>query len=162
MRGRTNCRIRIALGVMLAIGLAACASASWAQDRGACITANVPEAFTLPDGSVHDAGRLTVCIHQALNPVVGLHRVRVDGDGDTLAMSHRSRAKEYTDIRPVLLFRHVPGTPLDLVGYVVPFNGMSWSYTLQRSDRNGFADPTTFRVARATGELVTLLASNGN
>jgi len=63
------------LGILLAFGLLVCASAAWGQD--ACVTAAVPSAFTLPDKSVHAAGRLTVCTSRALTPVVGLPRACV-------------------------------------------------------------------------------------
>ena len=148
-------------GVMMAFGLAASASASLAQDRGACVAAYVSEAFTLPDGSLHPAGRVTLCTVQAFTPVVGLHRVWAEGGRASLVMSRRGRP-ETTAERPVLLFWRAPGEPLDLVGYVVTIGRASWSYALQRPNRNGLANPSLAGAPPAKGDLVTLLAFNTN
>jgi hypothetical protein len=160
MRGHRNCKNRIPLAVMLAFGFGAFATAAWAQDSGTCVSANVPETFTLPDGSVHAAGRITLCTHQVMNPSVGLHRVWVDGDGASLVMSRRSRPNEFDGDRAVLLFRRVPGEPLNLVGYVVPFGHKAWSYTLRHTNGNGFDESAALAAARSSGEIVTLVASN--
>jgi hypothetical protein len=145
---------------MLIIGFAACATAALAQDNGACVTATVPEAFTLPDGSAHAAGRITLCTHEVMNPSVGLHRIWVDGDGSSLVMSRRTRPNEFEGERAVVLFRRVPGEPLNLVGYVVPFGHKAWSYTLRHTNGNGFDESTALAAARSSGEIVTLVASN--
>ena len=133
MRGRRHRNSPVRLFVILAVGLACWASESRAQDRGACITAKVPEAFTLPDGNEHAAGRLTLCAVQAFTPVAELHRVSVDGTGVGLAMSRRTVPEAYTDSRPMLLFRRAPDGVLALVGYVVPEGKKAWSYTMNRS-----------------------------
>jgi len=162
MQGRRDRGTPTLLGAVLVVGLAACASATWAQDRGSCVTSIVPEAFTLPDGSLHAAGRLTLCTVLALNPVVGLHRMWSDGDGASLVMSRRARAEATADSRPVLLFRCAPGEPLDLIGYVLPDGRKSWSYALRRSDLSGFAVPATAGAARSSGDLAAPLAFDGN
>lgn len=161
MREQCIRRIPTPLGAMLVIGLAACASAAWAQDRGACVTANVPEVFALPDGTVHPAGRITLCTEQALNPVTGLHRLQLADGACSLAMSRRSRAEATGDTQPVILFRRTPGEPLELVGFVLPYDHKSWSYALQRSNPTGFSHPPMFVGERPEGELVALLAAGG-
>jgi len=158
MRDRRERNFPVRFVATLVIGLAACASTSWAQDGGACVTANVPEAFTLPDGSEHAAGRLTLCALQAFTPVVGLHSVRVDGTGASLAMSRRAVPEQYADARSEILFRRAPDGALDLVGYVVPFGDRSWSYTMKRSDRNGFSEPKSLATTGAAGRTVTVEA----
>lgn len=110
MQGRRDRGTPTLLGVVMAVGLAACATASWAQSGGPCVTSNVPEAFTLPDGSFHPAGRLTLCTLQEFTPVVGLHRVWVDGDGASFVMSRMTRAEVAPDSPPVLVFRRVDGS----------------------------------------------------
>jgi len=159
MRGHGFSR-RSFLGAAIFIGLAACATTALAQDTGACISATVPEAFTLPDGSLHAAGRITLCTHQVLNPSVGLHRVWVDGDGASLVMSKRSRPNEFDGDHAAVLFRRVPGEPLNLVGYVVPYGHKAWSYTLRHTNGSGFAETEAISQSRPVGEMVTLLASN--
>ena len=162
MRRHHRINLTFPLHVTLAIVLAACASAAMAQDRGRCITANVPEAFTLPDGSLHAAGRITLCTHLVLNPVTGLHRIWADGDGASLAMSRRFQPKEFKDSRSSLLFRRAPSGTLDLVGYVVPFNHKTWSYALQHTGANGAAEQSPLAATQAKGELVTLLATQSS
>jgi hypothetical protein len=131
---------------LIALVFAACAPIAFAQERGACVSSNVPEAFTLPDGSMHAAGRLTLCTVQAFSPVVGLHRMWPEGGGASLVMSRRARAETKPDSRPVLLFNCAPGEPLDLVGYVLSDGRRSWSYSLRHSNPSGFAKPAASRV----------------
>jgi hypothetical protein len=161
MRTDSNRIISTPVAAMLVIGLASFASASWAHDQKVCVTTAVPEAFTLPDGSVHAAGKLTLCTHSLLNPVTGLHRVSAEGDGAILVMSRRSVAREYSDDRPALLFVRAPGTPLDLVGYVVPFDSKTWKYTLKSPNGIRSAQSAAIHAPPPAGELVMLLASNG-
>lgn len=59
MRTNSNRSIPTPVAAMLVIGLASFASASWAHDQKVCVTATVPEAFTLPDGSTHASRRRT-------------------------------------------------------------------------------------------------------
>jgi hypothetical protein len=159
MRGRHDRNFPYRLAVILAVGLAACASAAWSQDRGACVTANVPEAFTLPDGSEHPAGRLTLCSLEAFTPAVELHSVSVDGRGARLAMSRRAAPEDYAGTRPTFLFRRGPDGALDLVGYVVPFGDKSWSYTMRRSVGNGFGEPGSLATTRDAAPTIALEAA---
>jgi hypothetical protein len=122
----------------------------------------VPEAFTLPDGSVHAAGRLTLCAVQAFTPAVGLHRAWTDGDGASFLMSRVSRAEAKADSRSMLVFRRVPGSRLEFVGYVWPEFPMSWSYALQRSDPTALAGTETFGAVRSLEELDATPSSNDN
>jgi hypothetical protein len=142
--GCRNRRAPPSVGVILAIGVAFCVSTCWAQGHGICVTANVPEAFTLPDGTVHAAGRLVLCSFKTFSPVVGLHRVWTDGEGASLVRIRRTRSAETAESRPVLLFQRASGALLDLVGYVLPDGGKSWSYALERSERLAVTGPEIF------------------
>ena len=144
MSGRRTLSVPPALGVMLAIGLVFFTSTAWAQRHGICVSANVPEAFTLPDGTVHSAGRLVLCSFKTFSPVVGLHRVWTDGEGASLVRIRRTPSAETAESRPVVFFQRAPGTLLDLVGYVLPDGGKSWSYALERSERIAVAGPEVF------------------
>jgi hypothetical protein len=162
MKGRCDFGPSTPLRVVLAVVLAACASVAWASGRRACVTSLVPEEFTLPDGSVHAAGRLTVCAVKALNPVVELQRVSVDGGGGGgLIASRRARAEATGDSRAVLLFLRVPGNPLDFVGYVFPDGRASWSYTLRLPNGTAYASSGTPGAARSTGKPDTLPSPDG-
>ena len=160
MRGLRSPRTAARLALMVAVGLMACASVARAQDRGACVTAKVPEAFRLPDGSEHAAGRLTLCALQAFTPVIELHSVRVDGLGASLAMSRRAVPEEYADTRSAFLFRRSRDGALDLVGYVVPLGGKAWSYTMKRSNRESFGGLGSLAGRRDEGSVVTLEAES--
>ena len=62
----------------------------------------------------------------------------------------------------VLFFRTAPGAPLDLVGYVVPFDRKTWKYTLKSPDEIERFMSASLVEPAPTGEFVTLLACNGN
>lgn len=160
MREQRNRRIGTLACALVFVGSAALTTSALAQDRGACVTVAVPEAFTLPDGSLHAAGRIALCTHEVLNPSAGLHRIRVDGEGTTLVISRRAHPKEFNGGRPVVLFRRVPGQPLDLVGYVVPFEGRSWSYTMKHASVGPTAEVSTLAKTDPSSEIVTLMAAN--
>ena len=93
---------------LLAAGLIAIPSALFAQERGTCVTAAVPGAFTLPDGRLHAAGRLTLCLDRAFTPSVGLHRVALEGGTLVLVRSRRSRAEMDSGHDAVVLFHRRP------------------------------------------------------
>jgi hypothetical protein len=116
--------------LVISLGLFSLVSVAGAQEKGTCVIARVPEAYVLPDRSVHDAGRLTLCLDRTLSPVAGLHRVAVEGHTLGLARSRRVEAAESRDITdPLVLFRRHAGR-LELVGYVVRVDRKVWSYAL--------------------------------
>jgi hypothetical protein len=120
-------------------------SAIRAQELDTCVAARVPEAYVLPDGSVHEPGKLSLCLAKNLSPVTGLHRVAVEGHTLGLARSHRSLAESRDVKEPLVLFRRRDGR-LELIGYVVQVDRKTWSYSL--------ADP---EPQPARGELVAVL-----
>jgi len=163
MRTRhTRIRSTFAPSMLVFAGLVASGSAASAGDHGVCVTASVPEAFTLPDGQLHAAGKLTLCMDREFNPVVALHRMSADGDGTTLVMSRRSPAGEFAESRPVLLFRRAHGAALDLVGYVVPFDHTAWKYTLKNPDGISRFQPKARAAAPTGDDQASLMASNRN
>jgi hypothetical protein len=118
--------------LVLALALGFTASEARAQGRSDCVTSDVHEAFTLPDGSTHPAGRLTLCTVLSLNPVTGVHRVWIDGHGASFVLTRRVLAEAGPDTEPAFLFRRVPGAPLDLIGFVVSDGHRTWTYSLRR------------------------------
>jgi hypothetical protein len=148
MQGPRIRKLPSLLGVALAVGLAACASAALAQESGVCITATVPEAFTLPDGTVHGPGQFKLCTVQAFTPAIGVDHVWVRGEGADFEMSRMVATEARGDSVSVVLFRRVPGSPLEFAGCVLPTGGKSWSYTLGRSDRTGTAGRESFGPVR--------------
>jgi hypothetical protein len=84
----------------------------------------------------------------------------VDGTGIRLAMSRRTVPEAYVDTRSSVLFRRAPDGVLDLVGYVVPLGGKSWSYMMNRSAGKGFRDPKSIAATRAALHTVTIEQSS--
>ena len=131
--------------LVVTLGIFTFLGAIRAQELDTCVTARVPEAYTLPDGSIHEPGRLSLCLAENLSPVTGLHRVAVEGHTLGLARSHRSLAESRDVTDPLVLFRRRDGR-LELIGYVVRIDRKTWSYSL--------ADP---EPQPARGELVAVL-----
>jgi hypothetical protein len=119
-------------GFILLAALVAGVPASNAGAREACVTAQVPEAFTLPDGTSHPAGRITLCAVMAMSPATGVHRLWLDGEGASLVLSHRTIAETPPDSSPSLLFKRDARGVLDFVGFVVPDGRRAWTYALRR------------------------------
>jgi hypothetical protein len=61
-------------GVLLAVGTAG------AGQSGRCYTAEVTATIALPDGSLHDPGRLKFCVTRMHTPVEAMHHTSVDGE----------------------------------------------------------------------------------
>ena len=131
--------------LMITLGTLTFLTAVGAQELDACVTARVPEAYVLPDGSEHEAGKLSLCLSETLSPVTGLHRMSVEGHTLGLARSRRSLAESRDVTDPLVLFRRRGGR-LELVGYVVRIDRKTWSYAL--------ADP---EPEPAPGDLVAVL-----
>ena len=58
---------------------------------GRCVVADVPAPVVLPDGSVHPAGPLRLCLERNLNPVAELHQISVGGGPQGLFVGQRHR-----------------------------------------------------------------------
>jgi hypothetical protein len=103
--------------------------AAWAVVPAHCIALDVPAPFVLPDGSIHPAGELRVCLSRNFNPVSGLHRIYIDGIPTGFLLSHIANAEIPKDATPSALFYGESGR-LRLVGYTVAANGKVFSYLL--------------------------------
>jgi hypothetical protein len=120
------------LGVVVALG----PSTAWAEEVGRCARAELPWAVTLPDGSTHDAGSLTLCLQQLWTPVSGLHEIRVNGHATGLFMSRLGRAEGPIEKTPVMVFAHpITSDEYRLVGYAWPDGDVMRTYTLRRSGK---------------------------
>jgi hypothetical protein len=141
---------------ILALGLLAVPTVLLAQEQGACVTANVPGVFALPDGGARAAGRLTLCLDRTFTPAVGLHRVVADGTTAGLIRSRRSRAEMPARHDPVVLFQRRNDGVLELVGYAVPVGRTTWSYAFVRPQPAAHPGSATPEVPE--GDLVAVLA----
>jgi hypothetical protein len=94
-----------------------------AQAAGTCTTATIDEPFRLPDGLLHDGGKLTLCHDRNRSPVAALHEVRVDGMGVGLFVSRSDTGEALFGgghDRPYMMFRRIDGGELVLVGVATP------------------------------------------
>ena len=97
-----------------------CAGAAGAEGSGRCVTAIVPWAFELPDGSVYPAGPLTLCLSRVYDPVTGLHELRVERRPVGLFMSRFGEGEATSEAIPVVVFEARGGEPHKLAGYAWP------------------------------------------
>ena len=92
--------------------------AAWAQGR--CVTAEIPATFVLPDGSVHDAGKLKLCVERVHSPVAVLHRIYVEDAAVALFQSRTGQGESVSKGRPFVLFHRNALDQLELIGYARP------------------------------------------
>ena len=107
---------------------------------GDCASAEIGESFVLPDGSVHEAGMLTLCFRQDYSPVSTLHTTYVDQMPVGMFSSTRTEAaalenEPNDDETPndyFMLFDRRPGSPLRLAGYGLSTSGAVETFILDR------------------------------
>ena len=100
----------------LALCLVAAQGAAGAA-KGVCVSAEIDEAFRLPDGSDYPAGRLTLCHHSDYSPVASFHRTKVDGMTVSMHLSRLGESEMGDSGSPFMMFsREADGTLL-LLGY---------------------------------------------
>ncbi len=95
-----------------------------------CVRVAVPEPVELPDGTIHPAGNLSLCIGQALSPVTALQRVSVGGMPVGILLSRRGTSEGKATAEPSVLFRRLAGR-LHLVGYAAPAGATNQTYLLR-------------------------------
>jgi hypothetical protein len=106
---------------LIALGLLVLPGSAAAGQRGVCTSADVAETFLLPDGTMHEAGRITLCTEREYSPVRWLHAAYVDRMPVAMLIS-RSGSSEGrgTDLRPFFVFDRDAQGLLHLAGYAVP------------------------------------------
>ncbi len=117
--------ILAALTVVTTVVLAAPGSVAAAS----CISAAVPGAFVLPDGSRHAAGQLTLCEGPRYSPANHLHVMSVDGRALGMTTS-RVASSEVESDDPSMLFARRPDGRLQLIGHIVPQRGRTVVHAL--------------------------------
>ncbi len=128
---RRDRRLAVRFGVVLAVLVAVTlATPAWAKARGHCATAHVPWPLVLPDGSTHPPGPLKVCVQDFVNPVTGLHEIRVDSMRHGLFHSRAGMSEGKNSDHPILVFHRKPSGEHLLVGYAWPGRDRMHTYTL--------------------------------
>jgi len=134
MNTHTQTVVTIGLVLLIVAALSAGAPAR-AGSRGHCTTAILEEPFQTPDGSLHAAGKVTLCESGIFSPVASLHSIFVNGLPVAMSLSRRGQAEDGTDQGAfVMLTRDVAGL-LHLAGYARPSGGRLVTYELQTSPR---------------------------
>lgn len=108
---------RLAACVAAALLLAGSAAA---QERGRCVTVDVPAEYVTPDRVTHDPGSLKLCIERVYSPVSILHKVYVDGHAVGLLQGRTGRSEGPAVAEPYVQFRWNGRGQLLLVGYAWP------------------------------------------
>lgn len=105
----------------LAFAAVLLAPAAWSGGSGRCIITSVPDPLVLPDGSVHPAGQLRICLTQEFSPVAGLHETWLNGQpvGRFVSRTGQAEAGDGTET-PFVVFRRTRGGELVLEGWADP------------------------------------------
>ena len=138
MSARWPRRLALSLGLLLAFGT------GWASPSGTCLTVEIAGPIELPDGSIHSARSLTLCMTRVFSPVARLHLVFLDGLPFGLLMSRLGVSEGPGPKEPMVMFRREAAGPLRLVGYAWPRGNRSQTFLLQTpKPRKPATDPAT-------------------
>lgn len=130
-------RLASSLGLILAFGT------GWASPSGNCLSVEVAGPIELPDGSIHSATSLTLCVTRVFSPIATLHRVSLDGLPVGLVMSRMGMSEGPGSPEPMVMFRRDANGLLRLVGYAWPRGDRSQTFLLQMPKRRKPAESAT-------------------
>jgi hypothetical protein len=133
-----------------------------AGELGRCISADVPDAVVLPDGSTHAAGSLQVCLTSKESPVRGRHATSIDGKAVAAFQSELGMAE--ADALPgvaYFVFQRNDRTELVLLGYAANVSGKWRTYRLADDQASLVAFDALPLKAEAENEAVLLAAIGG-
>ena len=137
----------------MSAGMLAGPGVSLAQSTGDCLRVEVSSSIVLPDGSVHPAGTLELCLSRAYSPVAGLHATSVNGVPVGLLLSRRRTSEGPAREEPYVLFQRTPEGRLELLGYSWP-DGKAMNTYLMRSKPREIKEPS-----QAQNQVIALVAS---
>jgi hypothetical protein len=109
---------RVVFGVMTAAALILCATPARA-DKG-CIAARVDDQVVLPDGSLHEAGVVTICPETRLSPSVRLCSIAVNGRTAGIWMNRVSEGGRFVADGGTVALRRLANGHLALADYYWP------------------------------------------
>ena len=117
------------------------AGAAHAQETGLCIRAEAPSPLVLPDGSIHTAGSIRICLTNKINPVRGWHTIDINGARVQFANSRIDRKDTGTqDVQPFLEFGRGPGGEWYLGRYTISRGTRVTSYWFALPNGQSFQD----------------------
>jgi len=111
-------------------------SPAWSQPGGNCVSAEIPWQMEMPDGSIHDPGKVSLCYVREYNPVSGLHSLQVDGMPLGMIQSTMARSEEQASIHPILVLKSDGQGHVRLVAYAWPTEQSMEVYWLHRPGQN--------------------------
>jgi hypothetical protein len=106
--------------VLGVITLSLAAMAAYAQEQGSCVSAEIPYAIVLPDGTAQDSGDLRICFNRRLTPVTVVNTVSVNGIPKGFFLSRTDKAEGPSLPHPVIAFRRDGAGALQLAGFASP------------------------------------------
>ena len=156
-------RLPIVAVIVLAT-LALVAAGPVRAGQGRCVTAHVAEPITLPDGSEHAAGRLTLCASRNFTPVTTLHNSYVNGMPVGMWLARRGVAEGEPAQGAYMMFQRDSGGSLHLYGYASPSGGRIVTHLLAGAV-GGRRGPKSGRVAEGgsgAGTASVMLAATAH
>jgi len=111
-----------------------------AQERGRCLTVNVPAEFVTPDRVTHGPGTLKLCVARIHSPVSVLHKLYIDGHMVGMHQSRAGRSEGPASNAPYVQFHWNGRGQLLLVGYAWPDGDRMRTHILACGDP---LDPST-------------------
>jgi len=96
-----------------------------------CLSVRLKAPIMLPDGTIHDASRLTLCTSRDLSPVTRLHVISLNGKAVGLVRSRMGVSEGPARTTPMVMFRRLESGVLDLVGYAVPDGARDRTFVIQ-------------------------------
>jgi hypothetical protein len=139
---RARSLILLALGVAVVFGL----SPAMGQERGRCATTELPGHLILPDGKIHEAGKIKICFEGWLWPGTGRHAIHVNGQfwGYLMSRSGRTESEEQLAETPLLVFTtRSDFDHVRLIGYAWPTRDGMQTHVLHQPGKKpskAFAD----------------------
>ena len=117
---RNRSRARMGLVASVIVATAFVSGLASAQERGRCLTVNVPAEFVTPDRVTHGPGTLKLCVARVHSPVSVLHKLYIDGHMVGMLQSRTGRSEGPVESDPYVQFQWNGRGQLLLVGYAWP------------------------------------------
>lgn len=120
--------------LLFVITLLVTSGLGWAG-QGRCVRADIPGVFVLPDGSVHDAGALKLCLERTHSPVAAHHRIYVEGHAVQMVQSRIGYGVGPSGDQPFVVFHRTALNQLELIGYARRDSGDATTHILVDRDQ---------------------------
>jgi hypothetical protein len=114
----------------------------------------------LPDGSVHPAATIRICLERKMSPVAGLHEISVGGQPVGVYLSRLGESEGLThDGRPLMVFTRAQDDRWILEAYAIAAGEQMITFRLDPGSIRTTRRPS---IASGPSEEVVLLAANAH